>query len=401
MRTYTQLLNDLNVKIQNQANSIPVSVRTFINQVLREEVGSFDYVSTMRHTSAYQAVYDDVNRYALPSDMKSEALVNIQKYLNFTKASGDKYRKVSPNVFKTMFERNTLAFDYSDGLSWLLANIDITNKTSVLASLDNLTSEGTWTASDNSENIEANSVNYIAGSGSVSCDLASAGTTLSIVNSTLTPVDMTSVVNRFLWVYLPTTQNLSSITLLYGSSASAYYSKTVTTPFDVTEFKQGWNLVAFGDGTATGSPDITAIDYIKISLNFSSTPTVLTGFLFDSLMYSKGEPIEITYYSKHPWQTASGTMLLDSTTNDDLLNATEEEYSVWLAKCAYEASMAIPMSSEQIQIKRADYLEKKNEYKMKFPSRRIKEQNYLYRPTINVNKKFIRNTNFDDISNSI
>lgn len=80
MFTYSQFLNDLNVKIQNKSNSIPVAARTFINQVIRNEVGSFDYASTIRHTHTYQAVYDDITRYPLPSDMKSEALINIQKY---------------------------------------------------------------------------------------------------------------------------------------------------------------------------------------------------------------------------------------------------------------------------------------------------------------------------------
>ena len=383
---YSQFLNDLNVKIQNKSKSIPVSVRTFINQVLRSEVGMYDYTSTIRHTKAYQAVYDDVVRYTNPSDMKSEALIDVQKYKNFSKSSGAKYRKVSPNVFRTMQQSDTIAFDYSDGLSWMLGDFNTDFQTTIINSMDSLTTNGTWTAVDDGTNIVANTINYIAGTGSISCDMSAGGTTLSIVNSTITDLDLTSTTKLFVWAYLPVYSTLTSITLLYGSSDSAYLTTTATTPFDTNAFNTGWNLIAFDTGTETGSPDITAIDYAKISLNFSSAPATLTGFLFDSLMASTGNPIEKSYYSRFPWKTSTGTWIIDSTSNEDELNATELEYNVWLSKCAYEASVAIPLSDTQISLRKTEYLDAKNNYGNKYPSRRIKERNYTYRPS-NVNKK--------------
>jgi len=396
---YSQFLNDLNVKIQNKSGSIPVSARTFINQVLRNEVGMYDYVSTIRHTKSYQAVYDDVVRYSNPSDMKSEALIDVQKYKNYSKSSGAKYRKVSPNVFRTMQEIDTIAFDYSDGLSWMLGDFNTDYQTTIINSMDSLTVDGTWSAEDDGTNIVANTVNYIAGSGSVSCDMTALGTTLSIVNSTITDLDLTSTTKLFIWVYLPVYNTLTSITLLYGSDASNYYTTTATTPFDTNAFNTGWNLVAFDTGTETLSPDITAIDYAKISLNFSSAPATLTGFLFDSLLASTGNPIEKSYYSRFPWKNSTGTWIVDSTSNEDVLNTTELEYNVWLAKCAYEASKAIPLSDSQIQLLRADYNDAKTNYAIKYPSRRIKERNYLYRP-MNVSKKFRRTSHFDNIENA-
>jgi len=399
MYTYSQFLNDLNVRIQNKANSIPVSVRTFINQMIRGEVGRYDYASVIRHTNSYLAVYDDVVRYPLASDMKSEALIDIQMYKNYSEASATKYRKVSPNVFRSMQELDTVAFDYSDGLSWMLGNFNTDFQTTVISSLDSLTSEGTWSAADDGTNIVANAINYIAGSGSISCDMTGGGTTLSIVNSTLTALDLTDVDKFFVWVYLPSYATLTSLTLLYGSSALNYYSTSATTPFDKNSFNTGWNLVAFNKGTATGSPDITAVDYSKISLNFSSAPAVLTGFLFDSLLASTGNPIEQAYYSKYPWKNSSGTWIQDSTSNDDILNATELEYNVWLLRCTYEASKAIPLSDSQITLLKNDYLEVKNEYFNRYPSRRIKEQTYLYRPQ-NVSKRILRTVKFDDVQNA-
>lgn len=383
---YSQFLNDLNVKIQNKAGSIPVSVKTFINQILRQEVGMYDYASTIRHTYAYQAIYDDVNRYSLASDMKSEALIDIQMYKNYNQASGRKYRKVSPNTFRTMSEKDTIAFDYSDGLAWMLGNFTTDFKSTVINTMDSLTDNGTWTATNNGTNIVANTINYLAGSGSISCDITAGGTTLSIVNSTITALDLTDADKFFVWVYLPSYSTLTSVTLLYGSDNSNCYTTTATTPFDTNAFNLGWNLVAFDKGVATGSPDITQINYAKLSLNFSSTPSILTGFLFDSLLASTGNPIEQSYYSRYPWKNSSGTWISDSTSPEDILNATELEYNVWLNRCAYEAAKAIPLSDSQITLLKSDYTEAKNSYFNKYPSRRIKEQTYLYRPN-NVSKK--------------
>jgi len=398
---YSAFLNDLNVKIQNKAGSIPVSARTFINQVLRNTVSATDFVSLIRHTKSYQAVYDDIVRFPLPSDMKNEAIIDIQKYSNYSRASYTKYRKVSPNVFRTMQEQDTVAFDYSDGMSWLLGNFNTNNQSTVINTLDTLTSNGTWSAADNGENIIVNTLNYIAGSGSISCDMASAGTVLSIVNTTMTALDLTNTDRLFVWEYLPVATNLTTATLVYGSSVSAYYTTTATTPFNVTSFDTGWNLIAFDTGTATGSPDITAIDYVKLSLTYSATPAILTGFLFDSLLASQGDPIEISYYSKFPWKSSAGTWMLDSTSNEDVLNATETEYNVWLAECAYEASKAIPLSDSQIQLLRADRDKAMMDYKTMYPSRKIKERNYMFRPSTNVSKRSTRGVNFDDISNAV
>lgn len=298
-----------------------------------------------------------------------------------------------------MSEYDTLAFDYSDGLAWMLGNLN-GGSTSVLHTMDSLTDNGTWTATDNGENIIANSVNYIAGNGSISCDMASGGTVLSIINSTMSEMDLSDATKLFVWVYLPVIANLSTITLQYGSDIANYYETTATTAFDTNSIVAGWNLIAFDKGTATGTPDLENVDYAKISLTYSVTPTILTGFLFDSLMFSVGEPIEQSYYSRYAWKNSTGTWIQDSTSNEDVLNATELEYAVWLNKCAYEAAKAIPLSDTQIGLLKNDYLDSKNFYSNKYPSRRIKEQTYTYRP-MNVFKKIRKIVRFDNVDNAL
>lgn len=311
---------------------------------------------------------------------------NDSKKFSYDLSTTKKYRKVSPNVFKSYYEDSIVAFDYSDGLAWLLGNFNTSFGSTVINTMDSVTDNGTWSVADNGTNLQSETRNYLVGSGAVSCDMSPAGTTLSIVNSTMDVVDVGTLNKYFVWVYLPSYDTLTSITLLYGSDGSNYFTTTATTPFSTSSFNLGWNLIAFDKGTETGTVDTANVDYIKLSLNFSSAPSTLTGFLFDSLLGSLGHPVELTYYSRFGWKNSTGTWMQDSTSNDDILNATELEYNVWLNKCAYEAAKAIPLSDGQITMLKADYLEAKNNYFNKYPSRRIKEQNYIYRPS-NVNKR--------------
>ena len=219
-----------------------------------------------------------VNKFACPPPIVSRVLTGIRifdfvKYSTFSGPSYLNYRKVPLRQFNTNFEIDSFSFDYTDGLKWLLGNFSTNNATKIISTMNSVTDDGTWSAADNATNIQTETANYITGSGAIEVDMSAGGTVLSIVNSTLTAVDLTSVNKLFFWVFLPSTDYPTSITLRYGSSANDYYASSTTTPFNVASFNQGWNLVSFETGTASGSPDIENIDYVKISMTFLTAPT--------------------------------------------------------------------------------------------------------------------------------
>lgn len=376
--TYASLIDDLRSTTRNQTDSV-TALRTKINTAVREWASEYDSNSLLRKQRTALALYDDVNRIPLPSDMKPEAVVDLHKSKNFLQARYGRYRKVTPNTFRVMRELDTLAFEYDTGLKWLIGDFSTTVQRVVLHDMNSLTTNGTWAAADNGENVALNSVNYLTGSASVEVDLAAAGTVVSIENSTITQVDLSNISQLFVWVYLPTKSNLTFITLLYGVDNANYYNTSATSPYNVDSFQTGWNLVAFDLGTLNGAVDLTAIDYLKLSITFSSTPSTLEGFLFENVMAAKGEPADLTYYSAYPWVDTSGVWKENSTSNQDTLNATAEEYKVILAKCHLALAKAIPMDGNDIQLAMKEHVEKFTEYARMFPSRRIKERNMYYR----------------------
>jgi len=130
--------------------------------------------------------------------------------------------------------------------------------------------------------------------------------------------------------------------------------------------------VAFGwDGaTETATPDASAIDYVKIDMVFSTSPTDLTGYLFDSLIAGLGEAIEYVYYSQYMWRTTSANWIEDSTVDTDILNVEGEEYMLAVYKTAITAGRSIPISGERMQQLQQAYYSAKAEYEAKYPSQR-------------------------------
>lgn len=165
---------------------------------------------------------------------------------------------------------------------------------------DSLTANGTWTASGDASNLTIDDVIYEEGSGSLNFD-TTAGTSLIITNPSLASKNYTTLQNKSyltLKVWLPTITNFTSIEVRWGSDASNYWSKTETAPAGNRDLKVGKNLFAFrwGDATQTGSPDVTAIDYLQIRITYASAVTD-TDFRIDDIRIGKEVEMELDYYS--------------------------------------------------------------------------------------------------------
>jgi len=327
--------------------------------------------------------YDDVYRYSTPSDIKGENLIDMVKAKDKKRLSNVEYEKVPLEQFNRYFTTNTYTYDHNNGVNWFKINHDVDSSKILVSELDSLTANGTWTATDSGTNLQTNTFNYITGSASLSLDMTALGTTMSITNSTLTAVDLSTLEDKgklFLWVYLPEVSTLTSVDMRWGSDSSNYWSNSATAPFYGGTFEIGWNLVAFGwDGaTETATPDASAIDYVKIDMVFSTSPTDLTGYLFDSLIAGLGEAIEYVYYSQYMWRTTSANWIEDSTLDTDILNVEGEEYMLVVYKTAITAGRSIPISGERMQQLQQAYYSAKAEYETKYPSQRKRMMGLYY-----------------------
>lgn len=372
--SYVNLKNYLDGEVRNQSDSVSPSLRTVINDAVREEVTDFDYRSLQRHTRTFRAMFSDVFRYPLPSDMADEALIDFQKFKYLDEASNINSRKVSLRKWFSNKEKDTFAFDYDQGLKWLLSNFSTAESAIELHTMNSLTENGTWTAADSGTAIVLNATNFISGDNAI--QITNSGTSNSIVNSTMTQVDISDTTYGFVWVYLPTTTNLTGFTLNYGSSSSNYFSVSITAPWNLDSFIAGWNLLGFARSgeTSTGTPNEDEIDYVRSTATYSSASTDI--IIFDQLFFVKGEGYDLVYNSVYGWRTTAGVWQETSASDSDLLNVDQEEFKVIAKRCAYEVAKRIPMGENDIKRIKEDYLEARTNYRRKFPSLRKREKSY-------------------------
>jgi len=372
--SYTNLKNYVQLKCENKQDNVSPSLRTALNEAIRDEITSFDYRSLQRHTRTLRAMYDNVYLYPLPSDMMDEALVSIQKYKHFDEPSNVNYRKVSLRKFNSNKNENTFAFDYDHGVKWLTANFGTTKSQKVLHKLDNLTDNGTWTATDDGSAIVLNAENHI--SGNFAIQITNTGTANSITNSTLSQVGISDTTRVFTWVYLPDADNVSNVTILYGSDASNYFSSNATTPYNTTSFRTGWNLVGVprSSEASTGSPDEDKIDYAKITVNYSSAST--DDIVFDQLWATRGDGYDLVYSSFYPWRTSAGSWQETSAADSDLLNVDIDEWNVIKKKCAFEIATQAGVSDTAVARLHQEYMSQKVNYQRKYPSQRKKIRSF-------------------------
>jgi len=175
--------------------------------------------------------------------------------------------------------------------------------------------------------------NYVEGGHSLNFDLVSGQTTGYVVNSDMTQVDLSDedeIGTLFAWVYIPDYSIITSFALDWGSSASAYWSRTVTTPHDNTSFHNGWNLLAFNwnGATETGTVDPATIDYLKLTVVWDGTAE--TDLRLDRIWCSSGETYEVVYYSDHLFKNTGGTWLDIPTDDSDTINIDIDGYAIYL-----------------------------------------------------------------------
>jgi hypothetical protein len=285
-------------------------------------------LETMRLGTLASTVHDDVYNYALPSDYNS--LVDLLPQDNRT--NWDKaFRKPSGQFdLEKAISEKTVSIEGDSGGKIIRINWR-SRQGKVLNTMNSVTSNGTWSAVGSATGIQANTIFKIAGSASVEFDLVASGD--GIQNTTMTAVDFTDedeVADVFVWVYLPSTSGVTSISARWGNDLTTnYWSSTAqTTQADGTSFKAGWNLIKFPWSTATetGTVEPATVDAFRITF----VATAQNNIRIDNILFSIGRNFDIKYYSKFLFRNSSSTLISQPTTDDDTVLIDNDSLPIFL-----------------------------------------------------------------------
>lgn len=294
-----------------------------------------------KRVSSLINLYDNITLYSAPSDLKGNKVIDVRPQADEVRVAGDNLSQTYTKPFETWADDNRIAIEMKSATKFLRLRKALTGRI-VLNDFQSATANGTWTVGGTGSNLQTDSTVFITGSASLSFDVTGAGTA-TLANLTMTQQDLTDHLNKaslFLWIYMPTASNVTSVALRWGSDASNYYEKTgVTTTHSGTAFQNGWNLIRFDWPTSdTGSPTITAIDYVLLSIVHTATDT---SYRVDSLTSNLPYPWEIPYYSKFLFRDTSGTWIEKPTAETDIVNLDTDGYNLLFNVCAKFATQQV------------------------------------------------------------
>lgn len=307
-----------------------------INRVLQDMQDFADWDFTKR-TQEFDFI-DDINEYSLENyigttcqDNDGSTTILDFKNPHDIRVVDESYRPFEYRPAKEVryhIARNRHFNEY--GVDGDLLIINYPRQTSAqLHNCDDLTANGTWSASSDATNLTIDTIEFKESSGALNFDV-SAGTSLVLTNSDFNAKDLEELQNKsylVVWVFLPTITDFSSIKAEWGDDASNNWSKTETAPAAGATLATGWNRFAFewAEATENGSPDETAVNFVRFTITYSSSTTD-TDFRIDDVRIARAVPMKLDYYSLAMVKDTAGDFQLefnpsDVTMTDELVHS--------------------------------------------------------------------------------
>lgn len=139
----------------------------------------------------------------------------------------------------------------------------------------------------------------------------------------------------FLAIRTPSVSNVTSIELRVGSSSANYNSVTATTGFLGAFTTDNYLLVPFdfSGASETGTPDWSAIDYVRVIVNHTGT---ITNFRVGALFMALPSPHELLFQSSAIFIHQDGTVATTIETDSDQIMLNPAAFLIYEHECAKE-----------------------------------------------------------------
>lgn len=310
-----------------------------INRAARQLLLDLDPQETKRTLEFIAPIFNGVYDYPIAADVKGNKIIDIFPQVQrlpqdiWTQAYNQAFDVAKQNIFSML---DMFTMNFNTGFKTLRINSPWLNPPVIINNIEGITVNGTWATGGTATNLIVNNMNFAQGAGSLQFDVA-VGTGY-LENSTMAAVNLSNVVNQsslFVWVYVPTGSQLTSVNLRWGSSSSNYYTFTTTQTQQGTVFVNGWNLCQFqwSSATVVGVPNNTAINYSRISLVMTGTNTAVKLNGLNSIL---GTILNYSYYSKYLFRDAITGSFQETVTDDsNLINLDTESYNLLFNQVAY------------------------------------------------------------------
>ena len=346
MSRYT--IYDLIIDIKRKVHgSTPSDVYSSIDEGRRNFTSKIKPPEMERKAYIEQALYDQVEKYAIPEDLKYEDVVDIKRLDHYKNL--DSLWKPLAQVYRRQIDsknrENIFAINYESGLKTMTIYRPRglhKHEHIIINEFNSLTENGTWTVGGNVVNLRLDQLDHVSRKASLKFDINDSSTTGFIENFTMRSVNIEDYMNTgaiFSWLSIPLPRNMVSVKLTMGSNTADIttdlYEATVNQPHDNNEFTTGWSLLKYMLNTlsSVGNPNPKEIKYIRF--DFTTTGTGIPNCNIDSLIVRKGHVYEMVYNSRYCIIDALTRAWKKTTTkNSDQLPFEEDTYQIFMLECA-------------------------------------------------------------------
>lgn len=342
MYSVLDLKNDLTGVLHGTTVNQIQNLDGVIDRAARQLLLDVDPQETKRILEFTNPIYNNVFDYPIAVDVKGNKIIDV--YPQVQRLPEDIWSQQYNQAFDVMKQNifsmsNMFTIKFNTGIKTIRLNCPFLNPPIIINQIEGIILNGTWATGGTASNLTVNNTNFAQGSGSLQFDSTTGVAYLE--NSTMTAVDLSDVEKQsslFVWVYIPTGANLTTVRLRWGSSSINFWEQTATTNQEGTAFVNGWNLCQFNWATAipSGGPNSSAINYSKISL---TTTANMTGCLLNGLDSILGTVLQYEYYSKYLFRNSSTGAFQETVLDDsDLINLDTESYNLLFNQVAYLAA---------------------------------------------------------------
>lgn len=313
-----------------------------IDRAGRQLLMDCDPQETKRTLEFVNPIFNSVFDYPLAPDVKGNKLIDIFPQVRRLPLDvwGQVYNQAFDVAKQNVFSlANMFTMNFNTGIKTIRIDAPFLNPPLIINQADNVSVNGTWATGGTASNITTNNTNFAQGAGSLQFDVTTGAA--YVENSTMSAVNLVNDLNQsslFVWVYVPTGATLTSVNLRWGSDSANYYTETATQNQQGVTFVNGWNLCQFVWSTATtvGSPVVTAINYVRVTLNVTGT---MTGCLVNGINSILGTILNYEYYSKYLFRDAITGAFQETVTDDsNLINLDTETFNLLFNLTAFYAT---------------------------------------------------------------
>ena len=343
--TVSNLITDVSRRISPANPSDSKDLLGAVGDSARRLLSNVAPKDLSRRAEIENALYDQVFRFNCPEDLEAK---DIMQWFKLDKDHNtDTFYHPMMQTTNRRFDqhkhnhKNLFTVEWQSGVKFLKVSDFSGNVGSTIHTMDSLTDNGSWNVFGNVVNLTLDNLNYLAGSGSLRFDINTSSNTGGIENFDITPVDISEffVTGKiFSWLNVPNLNQFQTVTLDLYSSAGNYYSITVNSPHDTSQFQLNWNLLGFPfdtrSMTTVGTPDPKAINHIKVTFVTNGT-LLMQNVRMDNIVMRKGAAYGIQYVSEYMFHDVqTGIWKLRPTDGSDIIHVESETYNILLSELA-------------------------------------------------------------------